>query len=138
MKAASFFSLDNLDTLARACVMFSGVVHLGLVGRHFEEAPITGILFAIAGVGQLVAALVGYRVKVRGWIPLQLAFTGGMVALWAASRFWAVPLIHGSPEPIDALGLETKASEIILIACLVSLWVASGQSLTCADKPPLP
>jgi len=134
MKATSLFSPSNLDTLARACAMFSGVVHLGLVGRHFEEAPVTGILFAIAGLGQLVAVFVGYRVKVRGWLPLQLAFTGGMVALWAATRFWAVPLIHGSPEPIDALGLETKASELVLMACLVGLWVTSRRPAS--GRPP--
>lgn len=134
MKAANLFSPDNLDTLARACAMFSGVVHLGLVGRHYAEAPVTGILFAIGGLGQLVAVFVGYPANARRWNLLQFAFNGGMVALWLASRFWEVPLIHGSPEPIDALGLETKASELVLMACLVGLWVTSRRMTIHADE----
>jgi len=117
---------DRLSLTAAGCAVFSGIVHLGMAWRHYQASPTAGLLFGLTGVWQLYAAFHEYPSHARWWNLSQIAFNAGLVAVYVVSRI--VPVLHDAPEPVEWLGLLTKASEIILILCLVGLLRLAPQS----------
>ena len=110
---------DVLSLAAAGCAVFSGVIHLGLARQHYLASPPAGVLFALAGLWQLFAAYREYPLQARWWNLSNIAFNVGLIGVYALSRM--VPVLHDTPEPVEWFGLATKASELLLIVCLIGL-----------------
>lgn len=109
-----------LSTRRAASVVASavaGVIHLALVPVHYAESPTVGVLFAAAGVAQLVLAVgVGVSPQ-RAWWPRLLATVAIVFTeTFVAARTVKLP-VFGSPEQLDPLGLVTTALAVAAALC---------------------
>ncbi len=90
----------------------AGLVHLGLVGEHAKESLAAGVVFAAAGVVELLLAAALWRAPGSRRAALAAGVVvGGLLVLYAASRLADVPAFGGR-EAVDALGLATKLLEL--------------------------
>jgi hypothetical protein len=98
------------DGLVLALAASAGI-HAGLVPVHLDEEPALGAGFALAAI-LLWAAIVALRRRPASPLPPAAAtlLLAGLLAGYAVTRFG---------EPVDALGLATKAVEV---AGLVLAW----------------
>lgn len=99
----------------------SAALHIGLTPAHFEEAAVQGVFFGIAGV---VTAVVAAAILV--W-PSRLAYLVGAGMMLAMIVLWAVFLLVPPPgaeaaEAVDAIGLLTKATELVAAIACTALW----------------
>jgi hypothetical protein len=106
-----------------ACAISAGI-HGALVPGHFDEATGAGLGFASATV---LLAAVAVAITRRPANAFALAGAAAVLAGLLTSYLFAVttglPLLHPQPEPIDGLGLATKAIEAVgLIAAAALLW----------------
>jgi hypothetical protein len=85
-----------------ACAVSAGI-HAALVGEHWEFAPAS---LALVGIAAALA-------RTDATFPLDAATValGGLIAAYAAAATVGIPLVHPEPEPVDGLGLATKAIE---------------------------
>ncbi len=114
-------------TAGAVALAVAGTVHLALIGQHTAESAAAGVVFAAAGVLELVVAVWLWRdPAARRTAVLAVAVTGGLVAVYAAARLWSLPLAGGR-EPVDSLGLVTKALEVT--GALLAVAAATGWRL---------
>jgi hypothetical protein len=109
----------NLLALA---VTFSAGIHAALVPEHLEEMPRLGELFiAAAAIGGSLAIDLVLRPGDR-----RISFVAGLfclcqIAAWALFVSVPVPGFPGTPEPIEAIALVSKAIEAAAVALAFSL-----------------
>jgi hypothetical protein len=105
-----------------ACAISAGI-HGALVPGHFDEGIGAGLGFASATVLLAAAAV---AVTVRPANAFTFAGAAAVLAGLLTSYLFAVttglPLLHPEPEPIDGLGLATKAIEATGLAAAAALW----------------
>lgn len=112
--------------LAASVLAFvSGFVHLALAPAHWRENTVSGVFFAGAGAALLACGVALAIRPTRRWYAFGLSSAVILIAIYALTRSIALPLV-GPPEPVEAVGLLTKAAEIGLMLCLLSLWRAGG------------
>jgi hypothetical protein len=121
-----------MTRVASVAVAFAGVVHLILAPQHFEHAPAHGLFFAVAGVAEIVWALLFLRNPSDRMYYVGIVMAGALVVIWAATRIIPAPF-HGHVEPIDLGGIVCKISELIGIVALVSL-AAGGKVVGLAKR----
>jgi hypothetical protein len=101
------------DIVILACAISAGI-HGALAPGHFAEGAGAGLGFVAATV--LLAAL-AVVITLRPGNAFALFGAALVLAGLLASYLFAVttglPLLHPQPEPIDGLGLATKAIEAI-------------------------
>ena len=99
------------DVVILACAVSAGV-HAALVPAHFEEGAGAGVGFVTAAVLLALLAVV-LTVGPRHDLPLALAALtlAGLLASYGFAVTTGLPLLHPEPEPVDGLGLATKAIE---------------------------
>jgi hypothetical protein len=95
-----------------------GSLHLYAFTDHLNEA-FSAAFFAVVSVLQIVLALVIPYVRLE-FAPLWLAFTGFLILAYVVTRTLAVWPI-GIVEEVDALGLVSKAVEVLTLLALWSL-----------------
>lgn len=116
------------------CMAMAGIIHLALTPQHYSHAPAHGILFALAGIGQVAWAIAFWR---RPSMPLWNAGVmgaGALVVLWLITRFLPAPFGHG-PEAVTAAGIAVKVCEVATIATLVGLLLARGSQGLSVSRP---
>jgi hypothetical protein len=111
------------DIVILACAISAGI-HGALIPGHFDEGTGAGLGFASATV---LLAAVALAITLRPANAPALAGAATVLAALLASYLLAVttglPLLHPQPEPIDGLGLATKAIEAVgLVASAALLW----------------
>jgi hypothetical protein len=90
----------------------AGAIHLALAPEHFEESAAAGVFFVVAGLVQFaLAGLVAGRRGGRRALVGLLVVSGGLLALYAASRAFSLPGLER--EPADGVGLLTKLLEVV-------------------------
>ena len=89
---------------------------------HCAHAPAHGIFFALAGVAELLWAAAFWRKPTSRLYYLGLALAGGLLVLWAMTRFLIAPFEH-EPATWDLGGLVCKASELVAILALGAMAV---------------
>ena len=115
------------DLVILACAISAGI-HGALVPGHFDEGSGAGLGFVAATVLLATAAV---AITLRPANSFALAAAAAVLAGLLASYLLAVttglPFIHPQPEPIDGLGLATKAIESVgLAAAAALLWRPSA------------
>lgn len=108
-----------ISTLA---IALAGVIHLGLAPEHYVHAPAHGIFFVLAGLAEIIWALIFWRRPSAGLYYAGLVLGGGLVVLWILTRLMTSPFEY-EPGPIDVSGLITKLCEITGLVSLLMLAV---------------
>src|SRR5215207_7308314 len=117
-----------LHWLLVALSLGAGVIHFAVSGGHFDVGWAHGTFFAVVAWLQLSSA-VAIMVRPARWLlALAAAGNSAVIATWAMSRIWGVPVGPDAwtPEPISlADGLAT-GFEVGIVA--VSLAVLARRS----------
>ena len=110
-------------------LLIAASFHLLLLGEHAEESPLLGLGFLASGLIQLglatVVILRPHPLACYGVIALNVA----LIVLYAAHVVIGLPLTPsarggftlGPTEPVDAVSLATKASELMGLAFAFAL-----------------
>jgi hypothetical protein len=109
------------DGLIVCCAISAGV-HAALVPEHMRESVVTGAGFALSTVA-LVAAVVGLTVRperraVTSFSALALL---GMVVAYVVASSSGIPVLHPDVDPVDMLGVSTKAVEVLGLVLAIRL-----------------
>ena len=111
------------DIVILACAISAGI-HGALVPGHFDEGPGAGLGFVTAAVA--LGGLVIWLSRQPGSRPALLAAVAlfaGLIGSYALAATTGLPVLHPDPEPVDGLGLATKAIEAVgLLAATRLLW----------------
>ena len=104
--------------LAIASIVATGLIHAIEAPGSFGEAAYKGWLFALNGVGALVAACGISHGKSRvGW-NLGLLIAAGSLVGYVASRTVGLPGIPAEPEArLEPLGVASLVAEVLFVAC---------------------
>jgi hypothetical protein len=106
-----------------ACAISAGI-HGALVPGHFDEGIGAGLGFASATF-LLAAAAVAVTLRPANALTLAgaAAVLAGLLASYVLAVTTGLPLLHPQSEPIDGLGLATKAIEATgLVAAAALSW----------------
>lgn len=111
-------------------ILVTGLIHLVEAPENYEEAAYKGILFALNGIGALVAAVGIYRgSRTWGW-GLGLVVAGGALVTYVISRTIGLPMIGVDDEWLEPLGV---LSLIVEVAFVVSTFVYASRSREISD-----
>jgi len=103
-----------------AFITIAGLVHLMIAPQHWAHAPAHGLLFAIAGVAEMLWGIAFWRRPSATLYRVGMVMSGGLITLWAITRLLPAPFGHG-PEPVEIFGVICKLSESLSIAGLIIL-----------------
>lgn len=100
--------------LLALAVTFSAGIHGALVPEHLKEMPPLGYAFIAAAVigGALAWALVSHP-RDRRVALLAGLFCLGQLVTWVLFVTMPVPGLAGTPEPVEAIALVSKAAELL-------------------------
>lgn len=100
------------DVVILACSISAGI-HGALTPAHFRDGLGPGLGFAAATV-LLAAAATAITVRPASELAVAVAAVvlSGLLGSYALATTAGVPFVHPDPEPVDALGLVTKAIEV--------------------------
>jgi hypothetical protein len=102
-----------------ACA-FSAGAHIALAPEHLSESTPFGLGFLAAAALLLALGLGTFARPYSMRLPLLIALlSAALIAAYIASRSAGLPILHAEPEPVDAVGVTTKAAE--LVALILSL-----------------
>jgi hypothetical protein len=111
------------DALVVCCAISAGV-HAALVPEHLRESVVAGGGFIVA-----TAALVVVTIGLTAW-PQSRAVTSfgvlvllGLVVGYAVASTSGIPILHPDIDPVDTVGLLTKAVELLGLGLALRLRV---------------
>jgi hypothetical protein len=104
------------DGLIVCCAVSAGV-HGALVPEHLREHLPAGIGFVVA-TATLVAAIIGLTVRPDSWAITATAvcILISLVVSYVVASTNGIPFLHPDVDPIDTLGILTKAVEVVGVA----------------------
>jgi hypothetical protein len=122
----------------------AAAIHLWVVPEHLAHWWAAGVFFIAVAAGQALFSAALPRRSTPGIVIAGILANLGVVALWAASRTWALPLgpahDHASgghtlqaasvPEPVGLLDVTATALELATVVALVSLLPGGARSRT--------
>jgi hypothetical protein len=112
-----------------ACA-FSAGVHVALAPDHLGESALLGLGF-LGSAAMLLALGLGIYAR-PGSVrlpPLIALLSSALLAAYVASRTVGLPVLHPAPESVDAVGVITKAVEVIALALGLRLFVKNAAGL---------
>lgn len=114
-----------LSWLLGALAAASGVIHIAQTGEHFDVSWMHGTFFAVVGWLQVAWAVAVVLRPERPVVAAGAALSVGVLAVWAVSRLWGVPVGPGSgePEPValaDALASGFEATIALAAAAVLA------------------
>ena len=109
-------------SLLAACA-FSAGTHIALAPEHLGESALLGLSFLVAAV-LLVALGLGAFTRPRSLrLPLLIALlSAALIAAYIASRSVGLPILHPESEPVDVVGVTTKAAELVALTLSLHLY----------------
>jgi hypothetical protein len=111
----------SASVVLAACAASAGA-HAALVARHLEDQPRMGVAFIAATVLLLaVAAALTYRPRQPGAAHAATLLLAALIGAYALNITAGLPWLSDHPEPIDLVGLATKAVEAIGLICAIRL-----------------
>jgi hypothetical protein len=115
-----------------ACAASAGA-HAALVAQHLRDEPPMGIAFiAATALLLVVAAAVTYRPRQAGATQAATLLLAALIGAYALNVTAGLPWLSDDAEPVDLIGLATKAVEAIglIFAIRLSRTIGSSGSLT--------
>ena len=115
--------INGRNPLVVACAISAGI-HAGLAPAHLRQEPAAGAGF-LASVLLLGALCVTLTALPTSLAPVAAAclVLAGLVVAYALATTTGVPVLHPEAEPVDGLGLATKAIELAGLAMALGLVV---------------
>lgn len=109
------------DLLVVTCAVSAGV-HAALAPEHFDESVVTGLGF-VASAAVLAALVVALNrgVAERLVLGASAANFAALLLLYAFAATTGVPVLHPDVDPVDAVGIGTKAIELLGLAFSLDL-----------------
>ena len=100
----------------------SAGVHAGLVPEHLRETPELRVSFVLA-TGLLLAVATWIALCPDDWRAVRSArfLVAGLLIAYLVSRTVGIPFFQPEVEHVDALGLSTKAVEVLALLCALRL-----------------
>lgn len=114
-----------MNRFATLAVAAAGIIHIAVAPQHYEHAPAHAIFFVLAGIAEIIWAIVFLRRPTQSVYYVGLALTGGLIVLWALTRVMPAPF-HGHAEAIDLGGIACKVSEFAGLAALLLIAAQGG------------
>jgi hypothetical protein len=109
------------DALIVCCAISAGV-HGALVPQHMRESIVTGVGFVIA-TAALAILIIGLtaRPESRAVTSFTVLVVLGLVVSYAVAATSGIPMLHPDVDPIDTVGVLTKAVEVLGLCLAVGL-----------------
>jgi hypothetical protein len=108
---------DAERTIVALLLMSAAVIHFAVIRQHFLEYWLYGVFFAVAGIGQLVAALL-VVVRPRLWLFWAVIVGDAFLALtWVITRTYGTligPDAH-TPEEVGFGDVVSTVFEVIIV-----------------------
>ena len=101
----------------------AGIIHVAIIGPHFEESIWFGVFFLVVAAFQLVWAGMILGLSDRWVLILGAAINLGVIAVWLWSRTAGVPLgpEAGNPEPVAYADVLATGFEALVVLVAVML-----------------
>jgi hypothetical protein len=116
--------------LLAACA-FSAGAHIALAPEHLLESAGLGLGFLAAAALLLALGLGAYTRPRSIRIPLLIALlSAALIAAYIVSRSVGLPILHPEPEPVDAVGVATKAAELVALILSLRLYRQNAAGTT--------
>jgi hypothetical protein len=114
-------ALSRIPLLAASCSLVAAVVHAWVVRSHVTHWWAYGAFFAVLAVAQAGYSILVMRRPARRVALIGVAANAGVLALYAWSRTFGVPIgpHAGRPEAVGAPDLLAAAAELALIVILL-------------------
>lgn len=103
------------ETLAGVASLAAGFLHLGLIGPHYEEAPISGAFFVAVAVAQAAIGVALLASPDRDLLRIGALVSGAVTVVFAIFRLISPPGLVG-PATVDLTGIVTVALQIVVVA----------------------
>lgn len=107
----------SLGRWAALLIALAGLIHLVILPEHWDHAPAHGLLFAIAGLGEIAWGIAAWHRPSAMLFRLGLILAVWLVVLWGITRLIAAPFGHG-PEAVDTIGVVCKLCETLGVVVL--------------------
>ena len=118
-----------LAYVAGLFILTDGIAHLFAITDHIE-VPLHTVVFSLVAPFQIAAGIL-FPFLPRKWDRYWIAFTVGLIALYAVTRSIALPPLWALEE-VEPVGVFSKAIEVVTLFPLVSL-VQRRQPLTASS-----
>lgn len=104
------------------CCAISAGVHAALVPEHLRESAVTGAGFVAATIA-LVVLVIGLtaRHESRAVTSFAVLVLVGLILSYAVASTSGIPILHPEVDPIDTLGVLTKAVEVLGLGLALGL-----------------
>ena len=106
------------NAISALAIALAGGIHLGLAPQHYEHSPSHGIFFLIVGIAEIGWAMAFWLKPSKFLYYAGLGLAGGLVILWAMTRFLPTPFEHSVGE-VDLGGIASKISELVGLGVLL-------------------
>jgi diguanylate cyclase (GGDEF)-like protein len=104
--------------------LVAGLIHAGVCPEHFREATVLGVFFLVVATLQLAWAAAVLTRASRGLLLAGAAGNAAVVAVWALSRTFGVP-VGPRPWRSEAVGVFDVLAVIAEVAVTVgAVWLA--------------
>jgi hypothetical protein len=123
---------SSASVVVAACAASAGA-HAALVVQHLDDEPRMGVAFiAVTALLLVVAAALTYRPRQAGAGRAATLLLAALIGAYALNVTAGLPWLSDDAEPVDLIGLATKAVEAIglIFAIRLSRTIGSSGSLT--------
>jgi hypothetical protein len=101
--------------------------HAGLVAQHLDDEPRMGVAFiAATALLLVVAAELTYRPRQAGAGCAATLLLAALIGAYALNVTAGLPWLSEGPEPLDVVGLATKAVEALGLVFAIRLSQTTG------------
>jgi hypothetical protein len=97
------------------CWWASGLIHLLVIGEHFEEAFVLGVFFLVLAAVQFAYALAVVRAPTAQLLLGGLLANVAIIVLWAYTRTVDVPFGLGGREAAGPLDVAATVVEVLAV-----------------------
>jgi hypothetical protein len=104
------------------CCAISAGVHAALVPEHMRESVVTGAGFVVATAALVVVTVcLTARPDSRAVTSSAVLVLVGLIVSYAVASTTGLPFLHPDVDPVDTVGVLTKAVELLGVWLAVQL-----------------
>jgi threonine/homoserine efflux transporter RhtA len=123
----------NNTLLVWIAIAATGLIHFIEVPENLTEVPYKGVLFALNGLGSMLAAFLIFRSDLRGWqLGIAVAFSAALG--YVLSRTIGLPLLPAEPDAwFEPLGITSLLVELAFLGAAAT-WYMTVQPQTVRNR----